>query len=471
VTAKIYDDWIELPVWMAGFMVGRQTLELFFAVQQAFEKSMVLGEGCWVAKLDVRKAFDNMDHPEFVSLCNQYGIHPSLILSTLREWEGAQATINVAGFESKLTMLAGGRQGGRDTPKLWNVLLFLILQDQVEEWEETDLVWSLKPRKYFAPRLNILAWADDLMIFANSKSDLAMKLTGLLKTLRNHRLDVKPDSLEWTCTANHHFRDSGDMMISHHRGAANFQFKEKGFNILGVWIDPHNDNTTMWRHRLKEANLSWLGQKEQLCRRRVLLKNRILRWQATVGKTLLWGSGAWTMTKDDFLKIQSFQLRCFRHMWGRRARLDELWSHTCIRLTHSIKRCLKRWDIELIADTALGLYHSWAGHAARFMKSHFLHDLLRYKAVTDAGKRRAWGRPKDWDVSIKDFHGQHWWHLATDRAAWRRLGRNFINERCDDFGVAEPTTRGRDAGPRWTANFYSLLGSQYGTASVIKPSC
>ena len=89
---------------------------------------MVLGKGCWVAKLDVRKAFDNMDHPEFATLCTHYGIHPSLILSTLREWEGARATINVAGFESNIKMFAGGRQGGRDTPKLWNVLLFLILK-------------------------------------------------------------------------------------------------------------------------------------------------------------------------------------------------------------------------------------------------------------------------------------------------------------------------------------------------------
>ena len=75
VTAKMYDDWIELPVWMADSMEGRQALELSFAVQQAFEKSMVPGKGCWFDKLDMRKAFDNMDHPEFASLCTHYGIH------------------------------------------------------------------------------------------------------------------------------------------------------------------------------------------------------------------------------------------------------------------------------------------------------------------------------------------------------------------------------------------------------------
>ena len=202
----MYDDWIELPVWMADSMEGRQALELSFAVQQAFEKSMVPGKGCWFAKLDMRKAFHNMDHPDFASLCTHYGIHPSLTLSTSRVWEGARTTIDVSGFGSQIKMLAGGRQGGRDAPKLWNILLCLILKDLVEEWEETHLVWSLQQqRDGLTPRLNILAWADDLIIFANSKSDLNTKLTGIVERLRSHRLDVKPDSLEWTCTANHLF--------------------------------------------------------------------------------------------------------------------------------------------------------------------------------------------------------------------------------------------------------------------------
>ena len=207
VTARMYDDWIELPLWMAGFMEGRQTLELTFAVQQAFQKSLSMGRGCWVAKLDVRKAFDTMDHPEFASLCESYGIHPSLILSTLKEWQGARTTIEVNGFGSRINMMAGGRQGGRDTPKLWNILLYLILRDLVEKWEEEQLVWGLPERDGFCPRLNILAWADDLLIFANNKEGLQEKLTGLAARLSIHRLDVKPDSLEWTWTQNQHFAD------------------------------------------------------------------------------------------------------------------------------------------------------------------------------------------------------------------------------------------------------------------------
>jgi len=122
-----------------------------------------------------------MDHPEFATLCESYGIHPSLILSTLREWEGARTTIEVNGFGNKINMMAGGRQGGRDTPKLWNVLLFLILRDLVEEWEEEQLVWELPTRDDLRPRLNILAWTDDVFIFANSKEGLQKKTQGWLR--------------------------------------------------------------------------------------------------------------------------------------------------------------------------------------------------------------------------------------------------------------------------------------------------
>lgn len=146
--------------------------------------------------------------------------------------------------------------------------------------------------------LDILAWADDLLVFANSKQELESKLSSLVKVLRLNRLDVTPDSLEWTCTHNRHFHDKGTLLIPHGDGPVSFKFKKKGFNVLGVWNDPSSENSTMWKHRLQEAHLSWMGHKEQLCRRRVPLTKRILRWQATVGKTLLWCCGAWTMTKN-----------------------------------------------------------------------------------------------------------------------------------------------------------------------------
>ena len=245
----------------------------------------------------------------------------------------------------------------------------------------------------------------------------------------------------------------GEIEITHCSGPVKFTFRPKGLNILGVWLDPGNRNETIWKHRLIEAQQAWLGLKEQPCRRRVPLRDRVSRWQATVGKTLVWGCGAWTMTKDEFLKITSVQLRCFRHMWGRRARLDELWSHACIRLTHQIKMSLNTWSVELVADTAMNMYHSWAGHAARFPKEHFLHDLLRYRTVTNAGLRCVWGRPKDWNGRLKDHHCPEWWVLASDRDTWKVKGR------CEDFGLMEPDTRGKESGPTWKAGLFNLLGN------------
>ena len=272
-------------------------------------------------------------------------------------------------------------------------------------------------------------------------------------------MDVKPDSLEWTCTQNHHFADRGEITVEHVVGPVTFNFKPEGLNILGVMLDTSNQNHVRWKHRIREAQQTWMSLKEQLCRRRVPLRERVLRWQATVGKTLLWGCGCWTMTKHEFMQIQAFQLRCFRYMWGRRAKPDEQWSQFCIRLTHQIKITLQKWNVELVADTALQMYHSWAVYAARLSSDYFLHDLIRYRSVADTGLRKVWGRPKDWNCRLQDHHGLKWWRLSADRDTWKRCGKDFVKDRCETFGLPEPSARGTNSGPTWRAGFFEVLGN------------
>ena len=308
-------------------------------------------------------------------------------------------------------------------------------------------MWELPTRDDYRPRLNILAWTDDVLIFANSKKGLQEKLTGLVARLRMHRLDVKPDSLEWTCTQNQHFADRGELAVNHMVGPVTFHFKPEGLNVLGVMLDTSNQNHVRWKHRIREAQQTCMSLKEQLCRRSVPLRDRVLRWQATVGKTLLWGCGCWTMTKQEFMQIQAFQLRCFRYMWGRRAKPDEQWGHFCVRLTHQIKVTLQKWNVELVADTALKMYHSWAGHAARLAPDHFLNDLIRYRSVSDTGLRKVLGRPKDWNCRLQDHHGLKWWRLSADRDTWKKFGKDFVKDRCETFGLPEPSARGTNSGP------------------------
>ena len=105
------------------------------------------------------------------------------------------------------------------------------------------------------------------------------------------------------------------------------------------------------------------------------------------------------------------------------------------------------------------MYHSWAGHAARLTKENLLHDLLRYRSLTNEGLRCVWGRPKDWNGRLKDHHGSEWWLLASDRETWKRCGGDFVRGRCEAFGVVEPDTRVKDSGPTWKAGFLNLLGN------------
>ena len=164
-------------------------------------------------------------------------------------------------------------------------------------------------------------------------------------------------------------------------------------------------------------------------------------------------------TKQEVMQIQAFQLRCFRYMWGRRAKPDEQWSKFCNRLTHQIKVILQKWNVELVADTALKMYRSWAGHAARPSSDHFLHDLIRYRSVAETGLRKVWGRPQDWNCRLQDHHGLKWWRLSADRDTWKRSGKDFVKERCAIFGLPEPNARRTNSGPTWRAGFFEVLGN------------
>jgi hypothetical protein len=407
--------------------------------------------------LDVRKAFDSIDHPTFCTMASGNNIHPLLVLAVLREWAGAQADFWVQQFSSEVPLLAGGRQGGRDTPLLWNVFLHWVIKDLVQGWEERNLCWYLPPDETGAPRLNVLIWADDILLFANSKVELALKIRELAVVLRCHRLDIKPDSLEWMTGVNQQFYDRGDIVCNLPSKPLCVKYKES-MNILGILLDARAKCEPCWKFRHREAVVHWMSRREQLMRRGVPMRARITRWMATVAKTLLWGAGAWSLNFSDICSLNAFQLGCFRSMSCRKPRPGEEYEAFVRRLTHWIRAKLTEWDVELVGHIALRLQHSWAGHAARLENNHFLHDLLRFVPRTSRGRRALWGRPTEWEWRLVDYHGVKWYDLAYDREVWRNMGWNFVAGRLWESGVDEVGLSAK-APCCWQAKFVKLLGN------------
>jgi hypothetical protein len=416
--------------------------------------------------VDVNKAFDSICHFRFVDAAVKHGVHPSLVAAILRELAGGDPTVSVQGFEGKPKIMGGGRQGGRDTPCIWNFVLWAALQGLVASWDDRSLVWCLdSDARTSNCKLNVQVWADDLVVYASTRADLELKLAELAHALAAAGLHIKPGSPQWTANAQEHFDFKGDFTIGDTGLPCVFQ--KNGMSILGVWLDPECRTSNTISHRMKAACVHWHGRKSQLCCRRAPLRKRIDRWMATVSRTLLWGCGAWACTIQELVHLDSFQLRCLRAMWNRREKAGSKPGEHIRKLTAHIRARLREWGVPLVSELALRFYHSWAGHCARFPAADPLFHLLRRPAGI-RGRRAFSGRPRDWETRLKEVHGGDWLSQTADRKFWSSMCWSFVQQRNweRDRPLLSPTQmEAIMAAHLYRARFFSMLSPRCTKAS------
>ena len=115
--------------------------------------------------VDLSKAFDNVDHFQLGQLLLQRRIPPDIVLFILHYLRNQKARIVWNGEKGNyINIEKGVRQGGILSPMLFKLYIDDIL---------SEICNSGIGCKYGILRMNILAYADDLVILANSQCQLA----------------------------------------------------------------------------------------------------------------------------------------------------------------------------------------------------------------------------------------------------------------------------------------------------------
>jgi hypothetical protein len=202
--ARLCDECVCWPDWVYGFRAGRQVMEISACVRHGLSKAARWEVPLCVAKIDVRKAFDSMLHDEIYKACVHLRLPAALTQAIVREHARTVMTVQVNDFASDgIPLQSGGRQGGRDTPTIWNLLLVALLDATFAKWSSRGAyTWELDGTK-----LNAMVWADDIILFAPTKAMLEYKVMDLLAALNKGGLTFKSDSLEWICDAACSFLD------------------------------------------------------------------------------------------------------------------------------------------------------------------------------------------------------------------------------------------------------------------------
>ena len=176
-------------------------MEVSEAIRQILMKTSEWGLSVFVLKLDVFRAFDSMYHEHIETALLASGVNPRIVHSIMRELSFGEADLIFGDqtWEQAFEYSKGGRQGGCDTPEVWNRYLDVPICKAAELWAEAGcgLVLPCDPGiPGDEVRVDFLAWADDLFLVSRSLSDLKEMWSILSDCIAAVGLRWKPGSLE-----------------------------------------------------------------------------------------------------------------------------------------------------------------------------------------------------------------------------------------------------------------------------------
>eukprot|EP00973_Karenia_brevis_P017811 2447523-Karenia_brevis.AAC.1 len=155
-----------------GFEAGRSPRDVVGIAKQVIFKAYDWGLPLFIAGGDVKHAFDQLRHGHVYTALQKRGLHPTLIRALMSEMSNLEATVTIPGAtESEpIRYDRGGRQGGVDTPFIFNQVVDAALEETVQHWRINKFGFEMLDHLrlgdvgslgYVTSHLSHLIWADN----------------------------------------------------------------------------------------------------------------------------------------------------------------------------------------------------------------------------------------------------------------------------------------------------------------------
>ena len=165
-----------------GFRKGSSTSDACLLLKETIYKYTKNKDRAYVAFIDLSKAFDRVDHFLLGELLLQENIPPDLTLLIMNYLRNQSARVCWNDMKGDYENIDKGvRQGGILSPFLFKLYIDHVL-DNISE--------SDRGCKFGLIRMNVLAYADDLVIIADNKDNLAYLYKKLKIGMQNLKLMI-----------------------------------------------------------------------------------------------------------------------------------------------------------------------------------------------------------------------------------------------------------------------------------------
>ena len=388
--------------YQSGFRPGRSCTDQIFTVRQILEKTREYNIKTHHLFIDFRAAYDSVNRARLYAAMRYFGVPEKLVRMTEVSMLSVECQVKIQSDLSESLFTRNGlRQGDALACLLFNIALEKAIRDS---GIDADGI-------IYHKSVQILAYADDIDIVARNSEALreaflsleaAAKEVGLVvNSKKTMYLVSDPITLDVPLTP---------LTVGDHTFEA-----VDSFTYLGSLITSKNNVSDEIGKRISAANRCYFGLQKQLKSRIISRKAKTKIYKTLIRPVLTYAAETWTLTKADELKLDVFERKILRRIYGPicengvwRSRYNhELYQlYQDVHITKHIKICRLRW----------------LGHVERMNNCTSLKRIYSTKPIG----RRSVGRPKlRWmDGAERDLRAlgvTNWRRRATEREEWRRL--------------------------------------------------
>ena len=285
----------------AGFRAGRSTVEQIFNCRILIEKHIQHQQDLFHNFIDFKKAFDRVWHEGLWHVLRGYNIDSTIVgvIEELYKHSNSAVLLNNQ-IGSFFQTTVGVRQGCLLSPVLFNIFLERIMQEALEEHTTSISIGG-------RPVCN-LRFADDIDLMGGTNNELQDLTNKLANRANAYGMEISAEKskimVNSTDDISANITMNGEPLEEVHQ-----------FKYLGATLSKDGGSTAEVCIRIAQA-ISAMARLERVWRSRITFQTKYKLFKSLVVSILLYGCESWTLMAVTEKKIQAFENKSLRRLFG-----------------------------------------------------------------------------------------------------------------------------------------------------------
>jgi hypothetical protein len=343
-----------------GFRPQRGLVDAAFTLREAMAQCRQHALPLCLAFVDLRKAFDSVDRHTLWQVLRIYGLHPTLIRLIADLHTGTQAAVRLNGKTGPwFDVTRGVRQGCVLAPLLFNVFIDFVARQTLHSVSDCGITFAYSCNGELweehegtsMRRVSMLLYADDMVLFAQSREGLQRFLVALDVACSGLGMAINAAKTKVVCMAD--LASGGE-----EEGfpvAGGVAESVESFKYLGGWVQGSGAFDLEVSKRIASAAGAFHRLQHIWSNRHLKVRTKTRLYSSFVLPALLFAAEAWPcLIVSQLHRLEVFHNDCLRAIMGVR-RSDR----------HSVAAIHARCGAVTIQQHVCAARLCWLGHVQR----------------------------------------------------------------------------------------------------------